>query len=118
MVPEQALAGWLVWIGIGNFLAYRWSKHFGDRAKTLTFRTPNMGYRMLYTTSEKENSSPFKRHLHMEFENGGYVAVGGFAEDCEGNKQPYVRLSDAPIRVDNAVIADTKTFLGEHVGAV
>ena len=96
-----------------EFLAYGWSKHFGERAKTLTFRTPNMGYRMLYTTTEKENSSPFKRHLHMEFENGGYVAVGGFAEDCEGNKQPYLKLTDGPIKVDHSIIVDTKTFLNE-----
>ena len=98
-----------------EFLAYRWTKHFGDRAKTLTFRTPNMGYRMLYLTSENENSSPFKRHLHMEFENGGYVAVGGFAEDCEGIKQPYVGFLDVAIKVDNAIIADTKAFLCEQL---
>jgi len=63
-------------------LAYGWSRHFGERAKTLTIRTPNMGYRMLYTTSEKENSSPFKRNLHMEFENGGYVAALKFNKIC------------------------------------
>jgi len=97
-----------------EFLAYRWIKHFGERAKTLTFRTPNMGYRMLYTTTEKDNSSPFKRALHMEFENGGYVAIGGFAEDTEGNKQPYTKLTEAAVRTDNAIISDTKTFLGRQ----
>ena len=90
--PRTGLGGLACLDWDWEFLAYRWSKHFGDRAKTLTFRTPNMGYRMLYTTSEKENSSPFKRNLHMEFENGGYVAVGGFAEDAEGNKQPYTKV--------------------------
>ncbi len=96
--PRTGLGGLACLDWDWEFLAYRWTKHFGERAKTLTFRTPNMGYRMLYTTTEKENSSPFKRYLHMEFENGGYVAVGGFAEDCEGNKQPYTKIADVPIR--------------------
>ena len=113
--PRTGLGGLACLDWDWEFLAYRWSKRFGDRAKTLTFRTPNMGYRMLFTTSEKENCSPFKRALHMEFENGGYVAVGGFAEDCEGNKQPYVRVIDTPVRVDDSIIADTKVFLGEQL---
>ena len=70
---------------------------------------------MLYITTEKENSSPFKRNLHMEFENGGFVAVGGFAEDCEGQKQPYIKMFDAPLKVDNTIIADTKKFLGDQL---
>ena len=74
-----------------------------------------MGYRMLYITAEKENSSPFKRNLHMEFENGGYVAVGGYAEDAEGNKQPYSKVYDAPIRSDNSIIGDTKAFLAAQL---
>jgi P4 family phage/plasmid primase-like protien len=94
-----------------EFLAYRWGKHFAERAKTLTIRTPNMGFRMLYRTSEKENSSPFKRGLHMEFENGSYVAVGGFAEDVEGKKQAYTQSAESEIRVDNTIIADTRAFL-------
>ena len=98
-----------------EFLAYLWSKHFGTRAKTLTYRTPNMGYRMLYLTSEKENSSPFKRGLHMEFENGGYVAIGGFAEDVDGKKQPYIQVADADIMVDNSILSDTRTFLAEQL---
>ena len=106
--PRTGLGGLACLDWDWEFLAYRWSKHFGERAKTLTLRTPNMGYRMLYTTSEKENSSPFKRNLHMEFENGGYVAVGGFAEDCEGNKQPYIKLTDAEIKVDNSIIVRYK----------
>jgi P4 family phage/plasmid primase-like protien len=106
--------------GLGNlacldwdweFLAYRWIKHFGERAKTLTFRTPNLSFRMLFLTFDRENCSPFKRFLHMEFENGGYVAVGGYAEDAEGKKQPYVKALDVPIRSDCSIIGDTKAFL-------
>ena len=54
--------------------------------------------------------------MHVEFENGGYVAVGGFAEDCEGQKQPYQRAVDAPIKTDNGIISDTKAFLAEQLG--
>ena len=86
-----------------------------SRAKTMTIRTPNMGYRMLYVTSEKENSSPFKRGLHMEFENGGYVAVGGFAEDVDGKKQPYSQVIDSEIRVDNSILSDTRAFLVQQL---
>jgi P4 family phage/plasmid primase-like protien len=112
--PRTGLGGLACLDWDWEFLAYRWIKHFGERAKTLTFRTPNMGYRMLYITSEKENSSPFKRHLHMEFENGGYVAVGGFAEDTEGNKQPYIKVTNEQIRSDNSIIGDTTAFLAEQ----
>jgi P4 family phage/plasmid primase-like protien len=111
--PRTGLGGLACLDWDWEFLAYRWIKCFGDRAKTLTFRTPNMGFRMLYFTTEKENSSPFKRGLHMEFENGGYVAVGGFAEDSEGKKQPYLKFTDPPILIDNAILADTKAFLVE-----
>jgi hypothetical protein len=113
--PRTGLGGLACLDWDWEFLAYRWSKHFGDRAKTLTIRTPNMGFRMLYVTSEKENSSPFKRGLHMEFENGGYVAVGGFAEDVGGNKQPYVVVVDSEIRVDNSILSDTRAFLAEQL---
>jgi hypothetical protein len=110
--PRTGLGGLACLDWDWEFLAYRWIKHFGERTKTMTFRTPNMGYRMLYTTTEKDNSSPFKRALHMEFENGGYVAISGFAEDAEGNKQPYIKVTDAAIRIDNTIIGDTKAFLG------
>ena len=113
--PRTGLGGLACLDWDWEFLAYRWGKHFGDRAKTLTIRTPNMGYRMLYVTSEKENSSPFKRGLHMEFENGGYVAVGGFAEDVEGKKQPYEQVLDAPIKIDNSILADTRVFLSGQI---
>jgi P4 family phage/plasmid primase-like protien len=112
--PRTGLSGLACLDWDWEFLAYRWRKHFGERAKTLTFRTPNMGYRMLYTTSEKENSSPFKRHLHMEFENGGYVAIGGFAEDTETNKQPYTKVTNEQIRSDNSIIGDTTAFLAKQ----
>jgi P4 family phage/plasmid primase-like protien len=109
--PRTGLGGLACLDWDWEFLAYRWIKHFGDRARTLTIRTPNMGYRMLYVTSEKENSSPFKRGLHMEFENGGYVAVGGYAEDTEEIKQPYTKFCESEIRSDNCILADTKAFL-------
>jgi P4 family phage/plasmid primase-like protien len=113
--PRTGLGGLACLDWDWEFLAYRWTKHFGDRAKTKTVRTPNMGYRMLYITSEKENSSPFKRGLHMEFENGGYVAVGGFAEDVDGKKQPYVQVAEAEIRVDNSILLDTRAFLAKQL---
>ncbi len=113
--PRTGLGGLACLDWDWEFLAYRWSKRFGDRAKTLSFRTPNMGYRMLFLTSETENCSPFKRGLHMEFENGGYVAVGGFALDVDGKKQPYTQAVDAPIRVDNAILTDTRVFLGQQL---
>jgi P4 family phage/plasmid primase-like protien len=109
--PRTGLGGLACLDWDWEFLAPLWSKHFGNRAKTLTFRTPNMGYRMLYVTSEKENSSPFKRGLHMEFENGGYAAVGGFAEDVDGKMQPYVQGDQADIKVDNTILCDTHAFL-------
>ena len=34
---------------------------------------------------------------------------------AKATKQPYARFLDAPIKVDNAIIADTKTFLGEQL---
>jgi hypothetical protein len=113
--PRTGLGGLACLDWDWEFLAYLWSKHFGIRAKTLTFRTPNMGYRMLYITSEKENSSPFKRGLHMEFENGGYVAVGGFAEDVDGKRQPYVQVSEADIIVNNSILSDTRVFLSQQL---
>jgi P4 family phage/plasmid primase-like protien len=111
--PRTGLGGLACLDWDWEFLAYRWEKHVGSRANTFTVRTPNMGYRMLYVTIEKENSSPFKRGLHMEFENGGYVALGGYAEDVEGKKQPYTKTNDAEIRVDNTILADTRAYLSK-----
>lgn len=106
-----------------EFMYYRWLRKFGDRAKTVTYRTANKGYRVLFLTSEKENDSPYKTSLHTEFENKGYAVIGGFAEDVDGQKQPYQKLSQvslypdkifcftSDISRDNTLIADTKTWL-------
>ena len=115
LVQELGLGVWLVWIGIGSFWLIVGASILVTELKPCTFRTPNMGYRMLYITSEKENCSPFKRGLHMEFENGGYVAVGGFAEDCDGNKQPYIQVAEAEIKVDNIILQIPRRFLTEQV---
>ena len=98
-----------------EFLAYKWQKKLWERAKTETYLTPNKGYRMLFYTTERENSSPYKATLHMEFENDGYVAIGGHAEDVEGRKQPYTRVRNGPIKIDNTIIQDTKLLLADQL---
>ena len=51
----------------------------------------------------------------MEFENGGYVSIGGFAEDVDGKKQPYIQVADTDIMVDNSILSDTRTFLAKQL---
>lgn len=110
-----------------EFLYYRWLRKFGDRGKTTTYRTANKGYRVLFQTIETSNDNPYKNNLHTEFENKGYAVIGGYAEDEEGNKEPYQKLSQVSlypdkifcfaneISVDNTLIADTKKWLSEQL---
>jgi len=110
-----------------EFLYYGWLRKFGDRAKTVTYRTANKGYRVIFKTTERENSNPYKTKLHIEFENKGYAVIGGYAEDKEGYKQEYLKLSNLTlydnenhnfpntIATDNYLIADTKLWLKEQL---
>ena len=43
-----------------EFLYYRWLRSFGDRAETVTYRTANKGFRVLFRTRETENDNPYK----------------------------------------------------------
>lgn len=98
-----------------EFLGYGWTHKFGDRAHTESYRTPNGGFRFIYETTERDNSNPFKNTLHTEVLNGGYSALGGYAVDEEGNKNPYVTYSNCTVATDNTIIADTKAWLTEQL---
>ena len=52
-----------------EFIYHLWTEKFGARVNTLTFRTPNLGYRILFCSTEKDNSNPYKKPLHTEFLN-------------------------------------------------
>ncbi|MGD0451454.1 MAG: phage/plasmid primase, P4 family [Candidatus Bathyarchaeia archaeon] len=108
--------------GLGNvntidfdweFVYHLWVQRFGPRTNTLTFRTPNLGYRVLFCSTEKDNSNPYKKPLHTEFLNNGYAALGGYAIDTEGHKGQYVLVKNTVILEDNSLGADTRKFLAE-----
>jgi P4 family phage/plasmid primase-like protien len=86
---------------------------FGARINTLTYRTPNLGYRVLYSSTEKDNSNPYKIPLHTEFLNNSYAALGGYAIDAEGKKGAYVLVKQTPLLEDNTLGKDTRKFLAE-----
>lgn len=108
-----------------EFIYYLWVRKFGDRAKTITYRTTNKGYRVIFKTSETDNDNPYKNNLHTEFENKGYAVLGGYAEDEEKTKQPYIKLPNLrlypdknfcyynELTTDNTLISDTKNWLKE-----
>lgn len=96
-----------------EWVYYSWKNKFKERANTLTFQTPNKGYRVLYYTLEKGVGNPFKESIHTELLTNTYVAVGGYALDVEGAKQPYTKTNDASILQDNNILQDTKNFLTE-----
>jgi P4 family phage/plasmid primase-like protien len=96
-----------------EFIYYLWVQKFGARANTLTYRTPNLGYRVLFYSTEKDNSNPYKNPLHTEFLNNQYVAVGGYAIDAEGRKSEYVLVKQTPLLTDNTLGIDTRKFLAE-----
>lgn len=108
--------------GIGNvntvdfdweFIYGLWVQKFGDRTNTLTYRTPNLGYRALFCSTEKDNSNPYKIPLHTEFLNNGYAALGGYAVDAEGRKGEYVLVKQTPLLEDDTLGKDTRKFLAE-----
>jgi len=90
-----------------------WHKHFGERAQTLTYETPNGGARVLFRTNEKPPGDPFKNTLNTEFKGAHYVAVGGEALDINGDLKTYKLIIDEPILRDDSIIADTTTFFNE-----
>jgi hypothetical protein len=94
------------------FIFGLWHRRFSDRAKTLTFQTPNGGARVFFRTDETVSSSAlFKKSLHFEFlAVGRYAAVGGEAVTEDGTRRPYELVLDAPIRRDNTIVKDTVDF--------
>jgi hypothetical protein len=87
-----------------------WYRKFGDRAKTLTFQTPNRGARVLFRTKERPPGDPFKNVLNTEFKGNHFVAVGGEAFDINGDLKPYKLILDELIHRDDSIIADTTAF--------
>jgi hypothetical protein len=96
-----------------EFVYYLWAQRFGPRSNTLTFRTPNLGYRVLFYSSETDNSNPYKENLHTEFLNNQYAALGGYAIDSEGKEGKYEICNQTPILEDNKIGVDTRRVLGE-----
>lgn len=96
-----------------EFIYSLWVQKFGARANTLTYRTPNLGYRVLFYSNEKDNSNPYKKPLHTEFLNNGYAALGGCAVDAEGKRMDYVLIKETPLLTDNTLGTDTRKFLTE-----
>lgn len=90
-----------------------WHRKFGDRARSLTYETPNGGARVLFRTIERPPGDPFKSVLNTEFKGAHYVAVGGEALDINGDLKPYKLILDEPILRDNSIIADTTAFFNE-----
>jgi P4 family phage/plasmid primase-like protien len=96
-----------------EFIYHLWVQKFGARTNTLTFRTPNLGYRVLFCSAEKDNSNPYKKPLHTEFLNNQYAALGGFAVNVEGHKGEYVLVKNTALLEENSLGADTRKFLAE-----
>ncbi len=96
-----------------EFIYSLWVQKFGARTNTLTYRTPNLGYRVLWFSTEKDNSNPFKKPLHTEFLNNQYAAMGGHAIDAEGKKGEYILVKQTPLLTDNTLGVDTRKFLTE-----
>jgi len=96
-----------------EFIYSLWVKNFGARTNTLTYRTPNLGYRVLYYSTEKDNSNPYKKPLHTDFLNNQYAAMGGYAIDAEGRKGEYVLVKQTLLITDNTLGIETRRFLGE-----
>jgi len=96
-----------------EFIYHLWVQKFGARTNTLTYRTPNLGYRVLFFSAEKDNSNPYKKPLHTEFLNNQYAALGGYAIDAEGKKGEYALVKQTPLLTDNTLGLDTRKFLAE-----
>jgi len=90
-----------------------WKMKLGERAETLTYRTPNGGTRPLYFTEETSQSqgNPYKTDLHFELLTKTYAAIGGSAESLDGSMQNYEPIINKIIIRDNKIIEDTKKFM-------
>lgn len=98
------------------FIFRLWREHFGDRTSTLTFRTPNGGYRPFYYTREKVSQDPFKSNLHVELKGSGrFVVVGGTALTEDGTIGKYTVTMDGLITRDDRIIEDTTAFLADLI---
>jgi P4 family phage/plasmid primase-like protien len=96
-----------------EFIYSLWVKTFGARTNTLTYRTPNLGYRVLYYSTEKDNSNSYKKPLHTDFLNNQYAAMGGYAIDAEDRKGEYCLVKQTLLLTDNTLGIDTRKFLAE-----
>lgn len=91
-----------------------WREKFGDRAETLTVRTPNGGFRPYYICEKPETNDKFKESLHVEFKGQGrFVVHEGKAKREDGNIGEYEIVVDHPIYTDNKIVADTLSWLEE-----
>ncbi len=95
------------------FIYGLWNRHFGERAQTLTYETPNLGARPFFLTKEKTKGDPFESSLHTEFKQNHFVACGGHALNVNGELIPYKLALDQPIKRDDKIIQDTTKFLHE-----
>jgi len=95
------------------FIYGLWHRHFGERAQTLTYETPNTGARPFFLTKEKTKGDPFETSLHTEFKQNHFVACGGHANNINGELRPYIKAIDQPIRRDDRILQNSTKFLHE-----
>jgi len=115
-VKHRATAFGLV-CGFNNIVAFDfdwpwvyklWAREFGDRAKTLTIKTPNGGFRPLYYSSDVRSFDGFKESLHVEVKGRGkYAVLYGKALREDGSLGSYEVVLDLPVKRDDEIVEDS-----------
>jgi hypothetical protein len=115
-VKHRATAFGLV-CGFNNIVAFDfdwpwvyklWAREFGDRAKTLTIKTPNGGFRPLYYSSDVRSFDGFKESLHVEVKGRGkYAVLYGKALREDNSLGSYEVVLDLPLKRDDEIVEDS-----------
>jgi hypothetical protein len=88
-------------------------EYFSDRMNTFTVKTPNGGYHAYFIVKHPETYVKYKKSLKVEILSNYNTIVFGEAETVTGKIGNYVPVNKEPIKTDDTIINDIKTFLRE-----
>lgn len=100
------------------WMYYEAEKYFGARFNTMTLKTPNGGFRVLFRTDKPEDFFKYKDiqpKVEIHGKSSHHVVVYGNVLNDKGQLKQYEIVKDTDILHDSTIIKDFKEFLHDKV---